>query len=154
MTCRIGEDRNVGNCSWPPDRTCLHEYVCYRRPGSGRDAAAYALLGGRGRREGSASLLTPVSGPAAITAVVGYMTHQMAKMAVGRFADIGLQPVQSMLARRANEEPVHRSAAVARMIFPRQTCFCGLFRSTTTRSSRSRSAALTLISIPSRRPAY
>ena len=49
---------------------------------------------------------------------------------------------------------VPQPAAVARMIFARQTCFCGLFRSATIRSSRSRSAALTSILIPSRMPQH
>jgi hypothetical protein len=38
--------------------------------------------------EGSASLVTPVSGPAAMIAVVGCMTHQRARIAVGRFAKV------------------------------------------------------------------
>jgi hypothetical protein len=49
---------------------------------------------------------------------------------------------------------VPQPAAVARMIFARQTCFCGLFRSATTRSSRPRSAALTSMLIPSRMPQH
>jgi hypothetical protein len=44
-------------------------------------------------------------------------------------------------------------SAVARTILARQTCFCGLFRSGTTASSRARSAALTSTLIPSRIPA-
>jgi hypothetical protein len=38
---------------------------------------------------------------------------------------------------------VPRPSAVKRMIFARQTCFCGLFRSATTASRRTRSALLT-----------
>ena len=38
---------------------------------------------------------------------------------------------------------VPKPSAVARMIFARQTCFCGLFRSATTAFRRARSAALT-----------
>jgi hypothetical protein len=40
------------------------------------------------------------------------------------------------------------------MIRARQTCFCRLFRSATIRSSRSRSAALTSMLIPSRMPQH
>ena len=49
---------------------------------------------------------------------------------------------------------VPQPCAVARMILARQTCFCGLFRSATIRSSRSRSAALTAILIPARMPQH
>src|SRR5512147_776461 len=47
---------------------------------------------------------------------------------------------------------VPRPSAVARMIFARQTCFCGLFRSATTLSRRARSAALTLVLMSLRMP--
>jgi hypothetical protein len=49
---------------------------------------------------------------------------------------------------------VPQPCAVARMILARQTCLCGLFRSATTRSSQSRSAALTSMLIPSRMPQH
>ena len=49
---------------------------------------------------------------------------------------------------------VPQPAAVARMIRARQTCFCGLLRSATIRSSRSRSVALTSMLIPSRMPQH
>ena len=49
---------------------------------------------------------------------------------------------------------VPQPSPVARMIRARQTCFCGLLRSATTRSSRSRSAALTSMLIPSRMPQH
>ena len=49
---------------------------------------------------------------------------------------------------------VPQPSAVASMIRARQTCFCGLFRSATIRSSRSRSAALTSMLIPSRMPQH
>ena len=49
---------------------------------------------------------------------------------------------------------VPQPAAVARMIRARQTCFCGLFRSATIRSSRSRSAALASMLIPARMPQH
>ena len=49
---------------------------------------------------------------------------------------------------------VPQPSPVARMIRARQTCFCGLFRSATIRSSRSRSAALTSMLIPSRMPQH
>jgi hypothetical protein len=44
---------------------------------------------------------------------------------------------------------VPQPSAVARMIFARQTRFCGLFRSAATASRRARSAALTSTRIPS-----
>jgi DNA modification methylase len=49
---------------------------------------------------------------------------------------------------------VPQPSTVARMIRARQTCFCGLFRSATIRSSRSRSVALTSMLIPSRMPQH
>ena len=45
---------------------------------------------------------------------------------------------------------VPQPSAVARMICARHTCFCRLLRSATTAASRSRSAALTSMLIPSR----
>src|ERR1700751_3806789 len=49
---------------------------------------------------------------------------------------------------------VPQPSAVAKMTRARHTCFCGLLRSATTAASRSRSAALTSILIPSRMQQY
>jgi hypothetical protein len=47
---------------------------------------------------------------------------------------------------------VPQRSAVARMIFARQTCFCGLFRSATIAANRPRCTALTSTLSPSRMP--